>query len=96
MKAVATLLLAWPVAVFADGDTHQGKIYEIDRTAKEIVITHGYLREFDMPPMTMGFHVKDAALLDKVKAGDRVRFRAELFDGVITVIEIERVSKKRP
>jgi Cu/Ag efflux protein CusF len=30
-----------------------------------------------MPAMTMVFQVKDAALLDKVKAGDKVKFRAE-------------------
>ena len=91
---VAIVLMACSMGISARDETrHAGKVHEIDRSANEIVITHGYLREFDMPPMTMGFRVKDAALLDKVKPGDRVRFRAALINGVITVTEIERASK---
>ena len=91
---VAIVLMACSIATSArDERRHAGKVHEIDRSANEIVITHGYLREFDMPPMTMGFRVKDAALLDKVRRGDKVRFRAALINGVITVTEIERVPK---
>jgi Cu(I)/Ag(I) efflux system protein CusF len=70
---------------------HLGKVYEIDRKAREIVITHGDLPEFGMTPMTMGFRVKEARLLDKVRPGDKVRFRAQLVDGVITLTGIERL-----
>ena len=40
--------------------------------------------------MTMVFQVKDAALLDKVKAGDKVKFRVEKTNSgyVVTVIEM--------
>jgi Cu/Ag efflux protein CusF len=41
-----------------------------------------------MPPMTMVFGVSDAALLDRVKAGDKVRFRATSDGGKFTVTEI--------
>ena len=93
---VAALLLAWSLPLHAGGDAarprlHLGKVYEIDRKVREIVITHGDLPEFGMPPMTMGFRVKDARLLDKVRPGDKVRFRAELVDGVITLTGIERL-----
>ncbi len=42
-----------------------------------------------MPRMTMVFQVKNAALLDKVKAGDQVMFTAEKADGAIVVTAIE-------
>ena len=42
-----------------------------------------------MPAMTMVFQVKDAAMLDKVKAGDKVKFKVERSGGAFTVTEIE-------
>lgn len=45
-----------------------------------------------MPAMTMVFRVKDAATLDQVKPGDRIRFLAEKVDGVITVTKLEVVT----
>ena len=35
---------------------------------KTISIKHGEFKNLDMPPMTMFFQVKDASMLDKVKA----------------------------
>jgi Cu(I)/Ag(I) efflux system protein CusF len=35
------------------------------------------------------FQIKDPALLDKRKAGDKVRFRADKINGAFTVVEIE-------
>ena len=42
-----------------------------------------------MPGMTMVFQVKEPALLDKVKVGDKVKVRAEKAGSgyVVTVIE---------
>jgi Cu/Ag efflux protein CusF len=44
-----------------------------------------------MPPMTMVFQVSDTAMLDKVKAGDKVRFSADKVGGAYVVMEIEAV-----
>ncbi|MEO8103588.1 MAG: copper-binding protein [Betaproteobacteria bacterium] len=55
----------------------EGEVRKIDRDASKITIKHGEIKSIDMPPMTMVFQVKDAALFDKVKAGDKVRFAAE-------------------
>jgi Cu(I)/Ag(I) efflux system protein CusF len=44
-----------------------------------------------MPPMTMVFGVRDKAVLDKLKAGDKVRFSAVNEAGRYTVTEIEVV-----
>ncbi len=42
-----------------------------------------------MPPMTMIFQVKDTAMLDQVKTGDKVNFRADKVNGAYTVTHIE-------
>lgn len=45
-----------------------------------------------MPPMTMTFKVRGPALLDKVRVGDKVQFRAEVVrDGTYYVVALEPV-----
>jgi Cu/Ag efflux protein CusF len=66
-----------------------GEIRKVDRDAKKITIKHGPLANLDMPPMTMVFQVKDPAMLDQVKAGDKVKFQAEKVGGAFTVTKIE-------
>ena len=73
-----------PGAALSDGE-----VRKVDRDAKKITIKHGPLANLDMPPMTMVFQVKDSAMLDKVKAGDKVKFQAEKVGGAFTVTEIE-------
>ena len=67
----------------------EGEVRKIDKQAKKITLKHGDIKNLDMPGMTMVFQVKDAALLDKVKAGDKVSFTAEKVDGDIVVTAIE-------
>lgn len=68
-----------------------GEIRRVDRSAAKLTIRHGEIPGLDMPPMTMVFQVKDASLIDKVKAGDRVRFRVEKSGVTYVVTEIEPV-----
>jgi Cu(I)/Ag(I) efflux system protein CusF len=67
----------------------EGEVRKVDREARKITLKHGDIKNLDMPGMTMVFQVKDAALLDKVKAGDKVTFTAEKADGAIVVTAIE-------
>ena len=67
-----------------------GEIRKIDRDAQKITIRHGPLPQLDMPqPMTMVYRVKDPALLDKAKPGDKVKFEAENVGGTFVVTRIE-------
>ena len=66
-----------------------GEIRKIDKGAKKITIKHGPIKNLDMPGMTMVFHVKDPALLDKVKAGDKVKFTADMIGGSVVVTAIQ-------
>lgn len=66
-----------------------GTVKKVDKTAGKITISHGPLENLGMPAMTMAFRVADAAMLDQVKAGDKVRFVAERVGGVFTVTKLE-------
>lgn len=54
-----------------------GEVRRVDREAAKLTIRHGEIPHLEMPPMTMVFRVRDAALLEGLKEGDRIRFRAE-------------------
>lgn len=66
-----------------------GEIRKVDKDAKKLTIRHGPIVNLDMPAMTMVFQVKDPAMLDKLNAGDKVKFSAEKIGGVYTVTGIE-------
>jgi len=67
----------------------EGEIRRVDRDAQKITIRHGPLEKLDMPAMTMVFQVSDPAMLDQVKAGDKVKFQAEKVGGGFHVTKIE-------
>ena len=67
----------------------EGEVRKVDKAGKKITLRHGPLKNLDMPPMTMVFQVSDAALLDKVNAGDKVRFVASNPEGKLTLTQIE-------
>ena len=78
-----------PAATAAADDGYaDGEIRRIDRENLKITIRHGELRHLNMPPMTMVFQVRDPALLDRVRPGGKVRFRAEEEAGQFFVTEI--------
>lgn len=76
----------------ASKDMADGEIRKIDMESKKITIKHGEIKNLDMPGMTMVFQVKDPAMLEKVKTGDKVRFKAEKAGGAIVVTDIESVK----
>jgi Cu(I)/Ag(I) efflux system periplasmic protein CusF len=67
----------------------QGEVRKVDLDSKKITLKHGAIKNLDMPPMTMVFGVKDAAMLNGVKAGDKVRFAASNDGGKMTVTELQ-------
>lgn len=66
-----------------------GEVRKVDKEAKKLTIRHGPIANLDMPPMTMVFQVQDAAVLDQVKVGDKIRFNAEKVGGSYTVTRVE-------
>jgi len=97
--AVTLALLFAVSAAFADDKHHAGanafttgEVRKVDKEAKKITIKHGEIRNLDMPAMTMVFQVKDTALLEQVKVGDKIRFAADKVGGAYTVTKIEPVK----
>ena len=70
-------------------DMAEGEIRKVDKDTKKITIKHGEIKNLDMPGMTMLFQVKDPAMLDMVKVGDKVKFKAEKAATGIVVTEIQ-------
>ena len=102
LLAISTLALLAPVSVLAaDGDPKpaagataaaaemtDGEVRKIDMEAGKVTLKHADIKNLDMPGMTMVFVVKDKAMLDKLKAGDKVKFKAINDGGKFTVTEI--------
>ena len=76
-------------AVQATSDMTDGEVRKVDLDNKKITLRHAEIKSLGMPGMTMVFQVKDPAMLDKVKTGDKVRFTAEKMNGALTVTNIE-------
>lgn len=73
----------------ADSAFAEGEVKKVDKAAGKVTIKHGPLTSLDMPAMTMVFRVKDPAMLDQVKTGDNIRFKADKVQGAYTVTEYQ-------
>ena len=78
-----------PAVTASSAAMAEGEVRKVDMDNKKLTLRHGEIKNLDMPGMTMVFHVKDPAMLGKVKAGDKVRFTAEKVDGAFTITRIE-------
>lgn len=65
------------------------EVRKVDKDAGKVTLKHGPIPNLDMPDMTMVFRVRDPAMLDRVKAGDKVKFTADKVNGVYTVTSME-------
>jgi len=66
-------------------------VKKINKTNATVTLTHGTLPN-GMPPMTMAYMVKDAAWLDQLKVGQKIRFATDPADGDMTVTRYELVK----
>ena len=73
----------------AADDMADAEVRKVDKDAAKLTLKHGEIKSLEMPPMTMVFNVKDKAMLDRLKAGDKVRFKAVNEAGKYTVTEIQ-------
>lgn len=79
-------------AATAEAAQSEGTVKKVDKSAGKITISHGPLASLGMPPMTMVFRAADPAMLDQVKAGDKIRFTADKVDGAFTVMTLESAN----
>lgn len=89
MKRIVMAILLSLAAGPALAQLAEGEVRKVDKDAGKVTLKHGEIKNLDMPPMTMVFRVKDPALLEGVKAGDKVMFRAEKEGGQYVVTRIQ-------
>ena len=81
-----------PVAkTAADAALGDGLVKKVDKIKGTVTLQHGALPN-GMPPMTMAYQVKDTTWLDKLQAGQKIRFATDPADGGMTVTKIELVK----
>lgn len=69
-----------------------GEVKKVDKDTGKLTVQHGPLVNLNMPGMTMAFKVQDPAILDQVKAGDKIRLRVERVNGAFTVTKLEAAN----
>ena len=65
-----------------------GEVKRVDKEGGKITLKHDAIPNLGMDGMTMVFRVQEPAVLDKLKAGDKVKFKADHVKGAFTVTEI--------
>ncbi len=66
-----------------------GEVRRVDKQAGKVTLKHAEIKSLDMPAMSMVFVVKDKAMLEKLKAVDKIKFKAINDAGKYTVTEIQ-------
>jgi Cu/Ag efflux protein CusF len=77
------------IAQASTSDMTDGEVRKVDKEGGKLTLKHGDIKNLDMPAMTMVFTVKDKAMLDKLKAGDKIKFKAINDAGKFTVTEMQ-------
>ena len=86
--AVAGLSLS---AAYAETNLAQGEVTKIDAKQGKMTVRHGPIPSLDMTEsMTMVFRVKDKAMLESVKPGDKIEFDVERLNGALTITVLEK------
>jgi Cu/Ag efflux protein CusF len=68
------------------------EVKNVDAATRMVTLKHGALGNVGMPPMTMAFKAKDAAMVRQVHEGDKVKVRVENVNGTLTIVKMEKQS----
>ena len=77
-----------PATVQTRTDLTAGEVRRVDKATGRVTIRHERIVNLNMPPMTMVFRVADKGMLNTLRPGDRIHFRAEENNGALTLTEI--------
>ena len=67
----------------------KGEVRRIDTENRKLTIKHEAIPDLEMAAMTMAFRVADTISIDKLKAGDKIRFSLGQVQGKWVVVTIE-------
>ena len=68
----------------------QAEVTRIDLARKRVTLKHAPIASIKMAAMTMPFKVKDAALLDGYKVGDKLQVVVQDIDGDLFVTQVRK------
>jgi Cu/Ag efflux protein CusF len=68
------------------------EVKNVDTASGMVTLKHGALENVGMPPMTMAFKTRDAAMVKQVHEGDKVKVRVENVNGTLTIVKMEKQS----
>jgi Cu/Ag efflux protein CusF len=88
----ALALAGTTLAVFAQATAAEGEVRKIDAAQQKVTLKHGEIKALDMPPMTMAYRVQNAAALNTLAVGDKVRFSVEKVNGAYTITQIQKAN----
>ncbi|MBK5104851.1 MAG: copper-binding protein [Burkholderiales bacterium] len=77
-------------AAAASSALTEGEVLRIDKAAGTATIKHGPMTKLDMPAMAMPYKVRDKAVLDGLRPGDKIAFEVDSVGGVFTVVRLEK------
>jgi Cu/Ag efflux protein CusF len=66
------------------------EVRKVDAETGMVTLKHGALENVGMPPMTMAFKAKNAAMVKQVHEGDKVKVRVEDVNGTLTIVKLEK------
>ena len=91
---ILTMALSVALAPFSRAQSlTDGLVMKVDASAGKITIKHGPMKKVDMHEgMTMVYTARDPALLQAIKAGDKVKFDAENVNGQFVVTKIQKAK----
>lgn len=69
----------------------EGTVKKIDKANAKVALAHSAQKD-GMPAMTMVYGVKDAAWLDKLQVGQKIRFATDPANGGMTVAKFELIK----
>jgi Cu/Ag efflux protein CusF len=67
----------------------EGKVVATVPSSNQLVVEHGEIKDF-MGPMTMGYKIDSASLLEGLKAGDKIRFTIDA--QTKSIVKIEKLN----
>lgn len=73
----------------SNADFSNAEVRRVDKDAQKVTLRHGPIPNLGMGDMQMVFRVTDPRMLDDLKPGDRIRFKADKVGGQYTVTELE-------
>lgn len=91
MAALLGLTANTHAASPADGKAEvvKAQVVKVDAGRGKVTLRHAPIKSIRMEAMTMPFKVKDAAMLEALKAGDKVTFSVAVMDDELVVTHIQ-------